>query len=118
MRQIAAFALKSVAPERWNLISKWLPGASQYANFGDKLHKGANVLHSCNLEELYLGLVSHWSNPSEIVLSSSEPATVLTGFRPELNGLDDVQKMMALDTLTYLPDDILVKVDGLRWGLV
>ena len=60
---------------------------------------------------LYVGLVSHWSDPADVVLNCSEPDSFLTGLRPVLNGLSDVEQMMALDALTYLPDDILTKVD-------
>src|SRR5690606_3828314 len=55
--------------------------------------------------------VSHWTNPDSVVIGGHEPDTVLTGLRPDLSGLDPVERMMALDLVTYLPDDILTKVD-------
>jgi asparagine synthase (glutamine-hydrolysing) len=36
---------------------------------------------------------------------------------PDLNGLDAIERMMALDTMTYLPDDILTKVDRAAMGV-
>jgi asparagine synthase (glutamine-hydrolysing) len=84
---------------------------------GDKLHKGAGVLASSTVDELYLGMVSHLGNPSEWVIDGHEPATHLTGLRPELDGLNAVELMMALDTISYLPDDILVKVDRAAMGV-
>ena len=62
-------------------------------------------------KQLYFKLCSHWQNPTDIVRNSIEPGTFLTEFKPDLRGLDSQEKMMALDSLTYLPDDILVKVD-------
>jgi asparagine synthase (glutamine-hydrolysing) len=83
---------------------------------GDKLHKGAGVISSASAEELYLGMVSSWTDPASLVVGGAEPATLLTANSPSLSGLSDVQRMMALDTLTYLPDDILVKVDRAAMG--
>ena len=40
-----------------------------------------------------------------------EPGTYLTKFQPKLPDLNNHQIMMALDQITYLPNDILVKVD-------
>lgn len=117
LRQVVSKGLTSVSPDRWNKLTGWLPTASRYANFGDKLHKGAAVLDSRTLEELYLGLISHWPYPTDIVLKGAEPPTTLTGHRPDLRGLDGVQQMMALDGLTYLPDDILAKVDRAAMGV-
>ena len=117
LRQMTVAALTSLSPDHWNRFARWIPGASRYSNFGDKLHKGAGVLGSRTLDELYLGFVSHWPKPEDIVLNSSEPPTALTGHRPDFIGLDGVQQMMALDGLTYLPDDILVKVDRAAMGV-
>ena len=52
-----------------------------------------------------------------MVIGGAEPPTLVTGNRPALPGLDAVQQMMALDALTYLPDDILVKVDRAAMGV-
>jgi asparagine synthase (glutamine-hydrolysing) len=117
LRWMVAGILTSVSPDHWNHLANWLPGAPRYANFGDKLHKGAGVLGSRTLDELYLGFVSHWPEPVDIVLNGYEPATALTSHRPDLIGLDGVQKMMALDSLSYLPDDILAKVDRASMGV-
>jgi len=110
-RKIFASGLKSISTQNWTAISKFLPGLKKYSNFGDKVHKGANVLKAHTSSELYYMLCSHWQNPTEAVINSKEPGTLLTKFKPELQGLNNQQQMMALDFLTYLPDDILVKVD-------
>jgi len=94
-----------------------LPNSLRKANLGDKLHKAAGVLASGSFDALYLGLVSHWDDPTSIVIGGTEPSTLLTGNAPALDGLDDIQRMMALDALTYLPDDILAKVDRAGMGV-
>ena len=75
------------------------------------MHKGANALEAKSLSDLYYALCSHWQNPTEAVLNSREPSTLLTTLMSKLDNLNSQQKMMALDLTTYLPDDILVKVD-------
>ena len=75
------------------------------------MHKGANVLGAKTLYELYYMLCSHWQNPSMALLNSNEPGTLLTKFKPNLEELNNQEQMMVLDLITYLPNDILVKVD-------
>jgi asparagine synthase (glutamine-hydrolysing) len=120
-RRLAARGLTAIAPERWNALlgplQGMLPASLRHANLGDKLHKGAGVLAAESVDALYLGLVSHWDDPASVVIGGTEPPTLLTGHAPQLPGLDDIQRMMALDTLTYLPDDILVKVDRAAMGV-
>ena len=72
---------------------------------------------SRSIAELYLRLVSFFPDPEALVIGGREPDTLLTGNKPDLTGLSDVESMMALDLLTYLPDDILVKVDRAAMGV-
>lgn len=120
-RKLAASCLKAITPQRWNAIlgpvQELLPTTLRNANLGDKLHKGAGVMASESVDALYLGLVSHWDDPTNVVIGGKEPPTKLTGSSPLLTGLDEIQRMMALDTLTYLPDDILAKVDRAGMGV-
>jgi len=119
MRRLAARGIRAVPVESWNgaarslgrYLPAALPRALRVANPGDKLHKGAEVMACKTLDDLYLGLVSHWDDPASLVRGASEPPTLLQGRTPALPGLDGIQRMMALDLLTYLPDDILAKVD-------
>jgi asparagine synthase (glutamine-hydrolysing) len=120
-RGLAAQGLTAFSPSSWNtLLAPFkgiLPGSMRHANIGDKLHKGAAVLAVKSVDSLYLGLVSHWDDPSSLVIGGKEPPSLLTGNAPQLFGLDEIQRMMALDALTYLPDDILVKVDRAAMGV-
>ncbi len=111
LRKILAKGIKSIPQNDWYSLFKVLPGLDKNNNFGYKMHKGANALETKNLTDMYYTLFSHWQNPTEAVLNSNEPSTLLTTLMPKLKGLNSQQKMMALDLLTYLPDDILVKVD-------
>jgi asparagine synthase (glutamine-hydrolysing) len=87
------------------------------ANIGDKLHKGAAVIGAKTTAELYYLLVSTWPQPTNLVLGSTEPPTVLTDTHLQPQTDHFFQQMMALDLLTFLPDDILTKVDRAAMGV-
>jgi asparagine synthase (glutamine-hydrolysing) len=115
LRKLAARAITGISVDSWNRLARnlapCLPRSMRFANTGDKLHKGAKVITSATLDALYLGLVSHWDDPASLVIGGAEPPGLSTSATPAFSGLDGIQRMMALDLLTYLPDDILVKVD-------
>jgi asparagine synthase (glutamine-hydrolysing) len=113
VRRIGAAGVRTIRPEHWDRVARFLPGLRRRAagRFGDKLHKAAGVLACSSVDALYTGLVSHWDDPQSLVLDAAEPVTRLTGSGPSLAGLTAVELMMALDMVSYLPDDILTKVD-------
>lgn len=120
-RRWAGSGLTALAPASWNAVLRhaapFLPRSLRLSNPGDKLHKAAGVLASSGLDALYLGLVSHWDSPADLVIDGNEPPTLLRGRAPPLPGLSEVERMMALDALTYLPGDILAKVDRAAMGV-
>jgi asparagine synthase (glutamine-hydrolysing) len=113
LRHAAAAAITAVPPKGWDMLGRWF----NQPRLGDKLHKGSALLGRQSAADLYLGMVSHWSQPNDLVIGGHEPSTVLTGQALELTGLNEVERMMALDTLSYLPDDILAKVDRAAMGV-
>ncbi|MFA6279865.1 MAG: asparagine synthase (glutamine-hydrolyzing) [Bdellovibrionales bacterium] len=115
LRRLMARVITAIPPQSWNrgvaLMTSLTSRKPSWSNVGDKMHKGANALASPSVSHLYGSLVSHWSDPASIVIEGQEPPTMLTSLSPDMEGLDDVQRMMALDMLSYMPDDILTKVD-------
>lgn len=110
LRRAAAAATLAVSPASWTRWGQRL--APGHANLGDKLHKFAtSVLPVASRSEMYRALVSHWQQPESLVLGSREPQTLLQKIALEGPGLDATAQMTLLDQLTYLPDDILAKVD-------
>ena len=94
-----------------NTLRPVLPPLRRYPQAGDKIHKLAELLTLPNAERLYQRLVSHWEQSAAVVIGGQEPVTVLTNAGQWAKLPNFIQRMMYLDTLTYLPDDILVKVD-------
>ena len=84
----------------------------RFSQPSDKAYKAAEVLALANDGALYRSLLSHWKDPSSLVFGAREPATLLDELlmRPGVASTFE-QWMMTMDTLTYLPDDILAKVD-------
>ena len=78
---------------------------------GDRLHKLATVLIEDDPSKLYLRLITHWHDPGEVVIGGHEPATA-ANTPAAINDLEGyMEYLMYLDSVTYLPDDIMTKVD-------
>lgn len=78
----------------------------------DKAYKAMEVLALDRETDLYRRLVSHWDDPASLVIGGHEPPTVLDEMlRHREAGKSFEQWMMTTDLQTYLPDDILTKVD-------
>ena len=71
----------------------------------------ASMLEAGPQHERYRVLMSHVRNPAAIVLHASEPATGLSQPALEPGVVGDIERMMYSDLVTYLPGDILTKVD-------
>lgn len=106
-RKLAARGVQRVGHDRWESVFDRLGDSGPVRLPAEKLAKLAAVLPSNTPSELYQILVSQWPSPTEVVLNGTEPPA------PGLDGrLHDVaHQMMLLDSMTYLPDDILTKVD-------
>jgi asparagine synthase (glutamine-hydrolysing) len=110
MRNAAAAALTMVRPDRWTSLAAVLPARLRPPQTGDKLHKIAAVLKLDNFDALYRRLVSHWE-PSEVALCAQEPPSIINDEKIAQEFPDPLARMQFLDLVTYLPDDILTKVD-------
>lgn len=79
---------------------------------GDRMVKFADILDVDRSEDFYRSLVSHFKAPEDMILGGKEPPTALTeADAGSVAGDDFRNRMMYLDLRSYLPDDILVKVD-------
>ena len=115
IKKLAAKALTRVPVERWNavfeLLNRCLPASLRQLNAGAKLHRLAGIVDEPSPEGMYLALLSQWSSPASTAIGADEPLTILSNADEWLAAGDFTQRMMYADTATYLPDDILVKMD-------
>jgi asparagine synthase (glutamine-hydrolysing) len=112
-RKSAGHLIKKLSPSTWDAIFQQIGKVKKLpCNMGDKLEKLANRLEKVDgINELYYSLVSDIDCPEKVVIGASEPKDWLTQIGMNLTFRDAKQHMMFMDTMTYLPDDILVKVD-------
>ena len=111
IRSLSSAMLTSISPATLDLLASKVPKLSGYGSVGDKIHKAARVMSSRSAQDIYVGLVSKHPNPQTLVINGVEPDTCLIGNTPDFTALDDIQQMMALDTLSYLPEGVLTKLD-------
>ena len=121
LRKLVGKTVKSLPDAGWRKTFEFLdvitPSKFNGVILGDKLKKGSDVIASNNLLSLYKGLVSNWQDPSSVVIGEGEHAEIFSTDIKMLSNLGDIEKMMAIDLVSYLPDDILVKVDRAAMGV-
>jgi asparagine synthase (glutamine-hydrolysing) len=115
LRKAAAAFINSLSTDAWNRgyrSAEWaLPERWRTANAGEKARKLADVLSTSTPKDMYLTLLSHWKHPASLVVGGHEPPTLQQRGASGLNDRELVEQMMYVDLLSYLPDDILCKVD-------
>lgn len=116
MKKSLRAILLSLPPSRWDELASTLkpclPQFLRTAHPGDRAHKLAEAFLFENRTELYRGLVSHWRDPMALVIGmDQEPATVFTFKKNQPSWDIFLEEMQYLDLITYLPDDLLTKVD-------
>ncbi len=121
VRAAAAAAMTAISPERWDrvfgAVTSLLPARFQERGPGEKLHKIATFLAKESPEEVYQTLASVWNVDTCPVLGTCAAPAVPSVQASSESFPDPAHLMMYLDTITYLPDDILVKVDRASMGV-
>jgi asparagine synthase (glutamine-hydrolysing) len=115
-RAAAGTLLTAVRPAAWDAAiasgRRVLPAHVARALSGERIHKFAGVLALRDAVAVYHGLVSTWREPAALVVGGREPPTAVSGYAWAEGYLPNLMsRMMFLDTVSYLPGDILVKVD-------
>ena len=119
-RPFFAGAMRSLSVKTWDSLwqslSPALPSRMQETFSGDRMHKLATLFVASRPEDLYQDLICHWRCPSDLVVGATGSAMLADHIAwPEL--ADFEHRMMYLDAMSYLPDDILVKVDRAAMGV-
>ncbi|MBI3741906.1 MAG: asparagine synthase (glutamine-hydrolyzing) [Chloroflexi bacterium] len=121
LRRLAGRGIRYLNPEQWNAIyhrMEWIIPSKLRMNLaGEKIFKFANFADITDPELLYLNLISIWKteDAKNLVCDASEKFREPFKFPRGLLGF--LEQMMFLDLVTYLPDDILAKVDRASMGV-
>lgn len=120
IRQALASLLRSVPREAWSVIlsgiSPLLHKTQKPSDPGDKIYKLAEILAVTDSAAMYHRLISQWKAPASVVCQAVEPPTAAMN-RNLWPRLGLANHMMYVDMESYLPDDILVKIDRASMGV-
>ena len=108
-----AMAIRALPPAGWDALARLIPAGRRPGRAGEQAHKVARVLGARDADDLHRRLTVVWEDGPRAVRSDSpitlpqfvaDPGLARLGLRP-------AERMMVADTLNYLPDDVLTKVD-------
>lgn len=111
LRRVMSLGLGFLARHDLEVLRRYLPQRMAGPDLAARLEKLAGAFNAPNRLAFYKDLASHWKDPASLIPGGTEPPTLLDkrDNMPRLPGLRE--EMMYLDQMTYLPDDILTKVD-------
>ena len=118
LRRALGGAIQQLPVPVWDALGRGVSSRLGTMRLGDKAHKLAHRLqHVSDLDDLYRSLVTLWPNGTAIVNGAQRAATPLDRAIADGSIREPAHRMMLWDALTYLPDDILHKVDRASMGV-
>ena len=108
LRKTASFMLKTLPLHALNAVGQKIPGMPN--QLGDKVKKVADIIPLDHLA-IYDSLVSHWKHSDPVSQVTTGDAPFTKSVTASKKAATFTEQMMFLDAESYLPDDILVKVD-------
>jgi len=110
-RRGLAALLTMPSPAAWDSLARLAPGALRPVRLGDRAHKLATWMSLPSRDLLFREIRSLWSEPEALVPGATEPVDPIWNGAAEEAAPDFMDRMPFIDLVTYLPDDILTKVD-------
>lgn len=111
LRAAVGGGLGGVPPRAWDALGRLLPGGVKPPHFGTKVQKGLRTMgRATSIDDVYVTFLDEWSGgPSPVLGASAHDAC---RFDLAVEGARAAsERMMYCDAVSYLPDDILCKVD-------
>lgn len=110
MRSATAAAVKALPRGAWDTLFKLVPASRRPVHPGERIHKFADVLPE-DAGGYYRRLITHWWKAADMVPQADDPLGLAWDADTKRRFTRSLDWMQYVDTLTYLPDDILTKVD-------
>ncbi|HUC08901.1 MAG TPA: asparagine synthase (glutamine-hydrolyzing) [Stellaceae bacterium] len=110
-RRSLAALMTVPSPAAWDALARLAPEARRPERLGDRAHKLAAWISLPSQDLLFREMRSLWSEPEALVPGAAEPVDPIWTGAAASAVPDFLDRMAVIDLLTYLPDDILTKVD-------
>ena len=123
LRQVSGYAAQVLPEKTWDMIggayNSFRPGSAGILGLGTKVHRlGERLRLTDSLDDLHRNMASTWIEPETVMAGNvSEPQPYLDDPLPAFGADDPAMRMMLQDMRSYLPDDILCKVDRAAMGV-
>jgi asparagine synthase (glutamine-hydrolysing) len=123
VRSLAGRAALALPERAWDGIGAAYnglkSGSAGIATLGTKVHRLGERLRVTNsLDDLYRNMASTWIEPENLIAAPvAEPRSRLDDPLPSVGSDNSAMRMMVQDMRSYLPDDILCKVDRAAMGV-
>lgn len=111
LRRALGAVIGALPPQAWDFLARPIPDRLRPPALGDKLAKLSRVLKSDDDDAVYRTLCALWAEPDALVLGANEIKGAPFDVTLAADFPHFMSRMQYLDTMTYLPDDILTKVD-------
>ncbi len=112
LRRLASSSLRGLPPALWDFLFSLSPKRLRHVLTGDRMHKLATVLAGADGADLYGRLVSQWSDPESLVVEGAREGERIWDDPGLMRDLPELMaRMRYMDTVGYLPGDILTKLD-------
>ncbi len=118
LHALAGRTIRALSPHTWDRLGGLFSRADgQTRRFGHRMYRMADFLQADDPAHLYQVLISHWESPGGVVLGGVGARDIIRHQRAWNLKLDYERQMMLVDQKTYLPGDILTKVDRASMGV-
>ena len=116
VRRVLGATLERLPVETWDRLAGFLPRPVVPSGLrhrtGHRMHKVARLLAADWAPDVYASLMSIENRADGLVIGSEDSTPEFGGIHPsKLEAMSPFERAMLIDTLTYLPGDLLTKVD-------